>query len=389
LQDDALQHADAALHPGIPSEQVAELLALLAPHCPCVECPSSTSDAAAADDDDDADGSDHHAQRNSEHPGAALRSEAKAAVEEPLARQLRHLLSEAEEAFEAPVLELSQGLTCRAALLPLLPAAPDSSSSSSAASAALGVSFAPPQLQPSVACDTSTHIVCAVPHAAASAAAGDCGCSAADLPPSGRQLLLLVKVSSMPQQQQQQQQQLLPPAESSACGLEPLNARMLLLALPVGVEAADWAVYRASQLAVVLLNSSDSVSGTQALVAATAAASAAAAGTDRPCCSSLCLFDLAGAPWEPLQTCAGAPSALTQCIAAGAHVHAEALPRRMRALPTSASGRPTLALSRGRGLASVLSDAASLLLLDLEEDEETEGLSDVDVDVDVHGGQGE
>lgn len=69
---------------------------------------------------------------------------------------------------------------------------------------------------------------------------------------------------------------------------------------------------------------------------------------------------------------------MQQCLAAGALVPLTALPLRSRAL--AAGGHEQLAVSRARGLASLVSDMQHLLLLDLEEDEEAGGDDDDGMD---------
>lgn len=91
------------------------------------------------------------------------------------------------------------------------------------------------------------------------------------------------------------------------------------------------------------------------------------------------LLQLSDAPWinlkEPQQRPSNGSSALEQCMQQQAAVPICDLPGRSRQLQHGVTSH--LAVSRSRGLASLVTDMQHLLLMDLEEDEE-QGDEDAD-----------
>lgn len=353
----AQARAEARFYQGVPAAETHQLLAMLLPFCPTAKQQQqsgqhSSSPLAAAPAD------------------PVLVQEADAACSRPVAEQLQHLASLAETVFELPIMHISPCIAA-AARLQLLPgaaaaaggtaspmASPTRTLSTPTGAAAAGkelVAVAPPLLQPKAAVDLHTYVACRVrPEAAAAASAVSGGQGAA----GSRQQLLLARLETG--------------TGSSSDGGE-LTAEAVLLQLPEGLSAAGWAFYKDQQLALLLhdpstCKSPDVISPTRF-------------GTSTPSSSgssSLQLVDLSDAPWAAVlvaqlpqssPAAAGSPNtALQQCMAAGAVVDMQALPSRSRVLQQGLAGQ--LAVSRARGLGSLVTDMQHLLLLDLEEDEE-------------------
>lgn len=354
----AQARAEARFYQGVPAAETHQLLAMLLPFCPTAKQQQQSG-------------------QHSSSPLAAalvdpvLVQEAAAACSRPVAQQLQHLASLAETVFGLPVMHISPCIAA-AARLQLLPgaagaaggaaspmASPTRTLSTPTGAAAAGrkefVAVALPLLQPKAAVDLHTYVACLVrPEAAAAASAAGGGQGAAD----SRQQLLLVRLQTGS-------------GSSSSDGGE-LTAEAVVLQLPEGLSAAGWAFYKDQQLALLLHDPSTCKSPDVISPTRFGASMPSSSGS-----SSLQLVDLSDAPWAAVPVAqlpqsspaAGGPNtALQQCMAAGAVVDMQALPSRSRVLHSGPTGQ--LAVSRARGLGSLVTDMQHLLLLDLEEDEQ-------------------
>jgi len=278
-------------------------------------------------------------------------------------------VSLSEAAFELPVMQISPCIT-PVAQLQLLPSAaaaggvssPVSSPSrglgtpatpGAAAAAAAMVALGPPLLQPKQCVDLHTYIACMVP---AAAAAG-------------------VVQQLQPQQHDQQQLLLVRLPADSSTGSTALEA--LLLLLPQGMAAEAWAFYKEQQLALLLHDPTECRSPSVISPTRFGSSNPSSSGGS----SSLHLLELSEAPWTQVvavqqQQQGRCGSVLQQCAAAGAVVSTQDLPGRSRVLQQGHAGQ--LAVSRTRGLGSLVTDMQHLLLLDLEEDEEEDEEADGD-----------
>jgi hypothetical protein len=161
-----------------------------------------------------------------------------------------------------------------------------------------------------------------------------------------------------------------------------------VLQLPQGVTASAWAFYKDRQLALLLHD--PAVCTSPGIVSPThIGGGSAAVGSSSSGSSSLVLLELSGATWTPVATqelpsqqdigssrdptptptspsSGSSSSVLQQCLAAGAVSDLQDLPSRSRVLQPGRAGQ--LAVSRARGLGSLVTDLQHLLLLDLEED---------------------
>jgi hypothetical protein len=361
----AQARAEAKFYQGVPAAETHQLLAMLLPFCPTKKQQQqqpgqhSSSPLAAAPVD------------------PVLVQEAAAACSRPVAEQLQHLASLAETVFELPVMHISPCIAA-AARLQLLPGAAAAGSPiaspirtlSTPTGAAAGaakelVAVAPPLLQPKAAVDLHTYVACLVrPEAAAAASTVAAG---AEGTAGGRQQLLLARLQTGSGG-----------SSSSSSGSDggQLTAEAVVLQLPEGLSSAAWAFYKDQQLALLLhdpstCKSPDVISPTRFGVSTPSSSGS----------SSLHLVDLSEGPWaavpvlqlpQPSPAAAGsADTALQQCLTAGAVVDMQALPSRSRVLQQGLAGQ--LAVSRARGLGSLVTDMQHLLLLDLEEDEEASG----------------
>lgn len=348
----AQARAEAKFYQGVPAAETHQLLAMLLPFCPTTKQQQqpgqhSSSPLAAAPVD------------------PLLVREAAAACSRPVAEQLQHLASLAETVFELPVMHMSPCIAA-VARLQLLPGAAAAASPfasptqtistpTGAAAAKELVAVAPPLLQPKAAVDLHTYVACLVhPEAAAPASAVAAG---------GRQQLLLARLQTGS-------------GSSSGSDGRQLTAEAVVLQLPEGLSSAAWAFYKDQQLALLLHDPSTCKSPDVISPTRFGASTPSSSGS-----SSLHLVDLSEAPWaavsavqlpQPSPAAAGsADTALQQCVAAGAVVDMQGLQSRSRVLQQGLAGQ--LAVSRARGLGSLVTDMQHLLLLDLEEDEEASG----------------
>ena len=356
----AQARAEARLYQGIPAAETHQLLAMLIPCCPK---PQQQEPAA--------------------HVDPALVAEAAAACSRPLAQQLQHLSSLAETVCELPVMHISPCIA-PVSRLQLVPPSLSSSSSAAAAgadgaagasvgggmsspvgspvrmpygtpaaAAATAVVVGSPLLQPKQLIDLHTYIACLVPTVVAAAVGNH----------HQQQLLLLTRL-----------QPITSSSSSNADTAAAAAAEAVLLQLPQGLSAAAWAFYKDQQLALLLHD--PAVCRSPSVVSPNRFGSSTAGSSGS---SSLYLVGLSEAPWAAVTA---SPTSLPQqqqqqqqeessvvhrCIAAGAVVSLQDLPSRSRVLQHGQAGQ--LAVSRARGLGSLVTEMQHLLLFDLEEDE--------------------
>jgi hypothetical protein len=365
LSPEAQARAEAQLYQGIQPAEAHQLLALLLP-------PTLAQLPALA----------RNGSSSSSSPPAALVHEAAAACGRPLAAQLQHLQSLCESAFELPIMSISPCVQ-PVAMLQLLPpgaipavaatvtspalaspsaGAPAAASRASAAAAAAVVA-GPPLLQPKQCADAHTYAACLVPAAAAAAVPGG-----ERLQQLQQQVLLVVRLK--------------PGLGCGAADAGVLHAQAVLLQLQAGATAAAWEFYKDEQLAVLLHSSSNGARQQQQGVLSPTRPGGSSSSASSS--SVLQLLDLSEAPWvdvrgrllgQQQQQTVAAGSVLEQALAAGGLIAAAELPSRARTLQqTGHAGQ--LAVSRARGLGSLVTELQQLLLLDLEEDGEEEAGSD-------------
>lgn len=340
----AQARAEAKFYQGIPPAETHQLLAMLLPCCPTAQ--------HTAQQPRQQQGQAGGMQGSSALVDPSLVQEAAAACSRPLAQQLQHLASLAETVFESPVMHISPCITplARLQLLPgsvgtvgspvMSPTRPPSTPAGAAAAAAAMVAVGPPLLQPKPALDLHTYLACLIQ--AQDGAAGGVGTV-------GQQQLLLARLRT-----------------GSSSGAQ-LGAEAVILQLPLGLSAGAWAFYKDQQLALLLHDPTTCKSPSVVSPTRFGASTPSSSGS-----SSLYLVELSEAPWAAVQQSqqglsAASNSALEQCVAACAVVDMQELPRRSRVLQHGRAGQ--LAVSRARGLGSLVTDMQHLLLLDLEEDE--------------------
>jgi hypothetical protein len=216
-----------------------------------------------------------------------------------------------------------------------------------AAAAATAVVVGSPLLQPKQLIDPHTYIACLIPTVVAAAVGYH----------HQQQLLLLTRLQPIT-------------SSSSSNADTAAAAEAVLLQLPQGLSAAAWAFYKDQQLALLLHD--PAVCRSPSVVSPNRFGSSTAGSSGS---SSLYLVGLSEAPWAAVTA---SPTSLPQqqqeessvvhrCIAAGAVVSLQDLPSRSRVLQHGQAGQ--LAVSRARGLGSLVTDMQHLLLFDLEEDE--------------------